>query len=228
MDDPVWVNLLYAYKNEKAFRERVREATLRNLALKLDYLRRKTAPPLVPDLATLAGKVPDREGQQFFLGLAARSVTKIGAGDLPIEIQKDERILIAGQFDEFIAAGKTAYPRASSYRFSYLPFEKALPEEMSQLVHLAKEVDTVIICVANPASLELLQSLKDLGKRIVVISALTPVYLDKAPWVDAAVAVYSYAKESFIAGFSALTGSISASGKIPFAPRDGNGKVQGQ
>jgi len=228
IDDPVWVNLLFAYKNEKAFRARVREAAVRNLTLKLDYLRRDTAPPLVPDLATLGDKVPDREGQQFFLGLAARSVTKIGAGNLPIEIKKDERILIAGQFDEFIAAGKIAYPTASSYRFSYLPFDKALPEEVAQLVHQAKDADTVIICVANPASLELLQSLKELGKRIVAISSLTPVYMDKAPWVDAAVAVYSYAKESFIAGFSALTGSIPASGKIPFAPRDGNGKVQGQ
>ena len=228
MDDPVWTNLLFAYKNEKAFRARIREAALRNLTLKLDYLRRDTAPPLVPDLATLAEKVPDMEGQHFFLGLAARSVTNIGAGNFPIEIKKDERILIAGQFDEFIAAGNTAYPKARSYRFSYLPFDKALPEEKAQLVHLAKDVDTVIICVANPASLELLQSLKDLGKRIVVISSLTPVYMDKALWVDAAVAVYSYAKESFIAGFSALSGSIPATGKIPFAPRNGTAKEQGQ
>jgi beta-N-acetylhexosaminidase len=228
LDDPVWVNLLFAYKNEKAFRTRVREAALRNLTLKLDYLRRATAPPLVPDLKTLADKVPDLEGRQFFLGLAARSVTKMGNGKLPIETKPDERILIAGQFDEFIAAGKTAYPKANSYRFSYLPFDKALPEEKDNLVRLAGYADTVIICVANPASLELLQSLKELGKRVVVISSLTPVYMDKALWVDTTVAVYSYAKESFIAGFSALSGSIPAPGKIPFAPLKGSGKAQGQ
>jgi len=228
MDDPVWTNLLYAYKNEKAFRTRVREAALRSLTLKLDYLRRDTAPPLDPDQATLAERVPDLEGRQFFLGLAARSVTNIGTGKLPIENKQDERILIAGQFDEFIAAGKAAYPQANSYRFSYLPFEKALPEEKAQLGRLAGDADMVIICVANPASLELLQSLKDLGKRVVVISSLTPVYMEKALWVDAAVAVYSYAKESFIAGFSAFLGSIPATGKIPFAPRNGSVKDQGQ
>jgi len=34
--------------------------------------------------------------------------------------------------------------------------------------------------------------------------------------VDGAVAVYSYAPESLAAGFSVITGRISAGGKLPY------------
>jgi beta-N-acetylhexosaminidase len=55
-----------------------------------------------------------------------------------------------------------------------------------------------------------------LGKRIIVFSILNPVYLEQVPWIDGAVAVYSYARESFIAGFSAIVGRIPARGELPF------------
>jgi beta-N-acetylhexosaminidase len=44
---------------------------------------------------------------------------------------------------------------------------------------------------------------------------LNPVYLDQVPWVDGALAVYSYAPESFIAGFSTMLGRIGAQGQFP-------------
>jgi beta-N-acetylhexosaminidase len=46
---------------------------------------------------------------------------------------------------------------------------------------------------------------------------LSPAYLDEVSWADGAVAVYSYAPESFIAGFSAIIGRIKGEGKLPFA-----------
>jgi beta-N-acetylhexosaminidase len=74
----------------------------------------------------------------------------------------------------------------------------------------------VIFCLSDEAGVEVLRSLRDLGKRIIVFSVLSPVYLDKIPWADGAVAVYSYAPESFTAGFSTLLGRIPAAGKFPF------------
>jgi len=222
LDDPVWTNLLWAYRNEKAFRARVRDAAKRSLVLKLDWLRRKDAPPLFPDPKEVAKRVPDPEGRVFFQELAARSVTLLGGDALPLKADAAGRMLIAGPFDEFLRVGKRAYPEARTYRFSYAPFDRPVWSEREELLRQARNSDTVVLCVATPAGLDLLQALKGLGKKVYVISALTPVYLDKAPWVDAALAVYSYAPESFVAGFSALSGRIPAEGILPFplfAPR---------
>lgn len=216
LEDAVWTNLLWAYRNEKPFRDRVRDAALRSLRLKLERLRGPNAPPLVPDPEETAKRVPDPEGKAFFLGLAARSVTLIGGAALPLQVSDHERLLLAGQFDAFFAAGKTYYPNAEEYRFSYLPFDKPVPAEQAELLRRARNADRVVICVANPAALALLQALRGLGKPVYVLSALTPVYLDQASWVDAALAVYSYAPESFAAGFAALAGRIRAHGVLPF------------
>jgi beta-N-acetylhexosaminidase len=42
------------------------------------------------------------------------------------------------------------------------------------------------------------------------------VHLESVPWVDGAVAVYSYAPESLAAGFSVIIGRIAAEGKLPY------------
>ncbi|MFA6507357.1 MAG: glycoside hydrolase family 3 protein [Treponemataceae bacterium] len=224
LNDPVWSNLLWAYRNEKAFRARVRDAARRSLVLKLDRLRRSETPTFFPDPKDVVKRVPDAEGRAFFLELASRSVTLIGGKALPLRAATGEKILIAGQFEDFLKIGKKAYPEAKSYRFSYTPFDHPVWAEKEELLRLARDADQIVICVSNPASLEMLQALKDLGKKVYVISALTPVYLDRAPWVDAALAVYSYAPESFTAGFSALSGRIPAEGVLPFplrTPRSG-------
>jgi beta-N-acetylhexosaminidase len=63
----------------------------------------------------------------------------------------------------------------------------------------------------------LLRTLRPLRKRIIVFSVLSPLYPEEIPWVDGAIAVYSYAPESFVAGFSALLGRIPAQGRLPYA-----------
>ena len=217
MDDPVWTNLLWAYRNEKAFRDRVKDAARRVLALKLDYLRRPGTPPLSPDPEEVAKRVPDPEGRAFFAELASRSVTILGGADLPLKEEAATHMLIAGQFDDFLRIGKLAYPDAETFRFSYIPFDRAVWAEREAFLKAAGAADRIVLCVANPASLEMLLALKNSGKKVYVVSALTPVYLDRAPWVDAALAVYSYAPESFIAGFSALSGRIPADGVLPYS-----------
>ncbi len=224
LDDPIWENLVEACRRDRAFRGRVRDAARRVLVLKIERLRAKNAPPFVPDPAEAAKCVPDKEGAAFFLDLAVRSVTLVeGAsgrdGDaevFPLTAEKAGKVLLAGQFDDFFAAGKAAYPGAAQYRFSYAPQDRAAPSEKNALLRSARDADTIILCLANPASLELLQALRPLGRRVIAFSILSPVYLDKAPWVDGAVAVYSYARPSFIAGFSALIGRTAPRGELPF------------
>jgi beta-N-acetylhexosaminidase len=208
----LWTTLAAAMKTEPAFQARVRDAARRVLALKLRYLRSEAAPPLVPDLARLRERIPDPAGARFFLDLAARSVTLVNGGDLlPLDPARAGRVLLAGEYGEFFRAGRRAYPTAASCRYT-----------SGTLAEAARAADTVIFCLADAEGLPYLRSLRGLGKRVVVFSIMSPVYLDAVPWVDAAIAAYSYAPVSFSAGFSVLRGTIAAQGTLPFplyAPR---------
>ena len=48
-----------------------------------------------------------------------------------------------------------------------------------------------------------------------MISALSPVYLTDAPWLQTAVAVYGDGRDSFRAGFGVLAGDFKATGQLP-------------
>jgi beta-N-acetylhexosaminidase len=82
----------------------------------------------------------------------------------------------------------------------------------------------VIFCLSDKTGSRILEQLRRLNKRVIVFSVLSPVYLDEASWADGAVAVYSYAPESFIAGFSAILGRIPGEGKLPFSSGSRQGK----
>jgi beta-N-acetylhexosaminidase len=56
---------------------------------------------------------------------------------------------------------------------------------------------------------------------------LNPVYLEVLDWAGGALAVYSYAPESFVAGFSAILGRFPAEGRLPF-PVKVKGAASGQ
>ncbi|MDR0452822.1 MAG: glycoside hydrolase family 3 protein [Treponema sp.] len=213
LSDPIWTSLALAMREEAGFRERVRDAARRVLETKLRYLRGGNAVPYVPDLQKVDTELPDSEGSGFFLGLAARSVTVV-RGDLPLSPEKAGKVLLAGQFDDFFSAGKKAYPDAASYYYS-------ASRGSWELNYYAREADTVIFCVSDAAGMNLLRSLEGSGKRVYAFSVLSPAYIEEATWTEGAIAVYSYAPESFVAGFSALLGRIPAPGRLPFSAGSG-------
>jgi beta-N-acetylhexosaminidase len=213
-------------KNEPEFRNRVRDAARRILAVKLEYLRGDRKVPYIPDLARVDSELPNAEGVRFFLDLAARSVTVVkgAAGSsgttralagglaaepvIPLSPERAGKVLLAGQYLDFFAAGRKAYPGASAYWYA--------PERRDELVRYAQSADTIIFCLSDAAGLSQLRSLRSLGKRVIIFSVLSPVYLDEASWADGAIAGYSYAPESFLAGFSVLLGRIPGQGRLPF------------
>ena len=208
--DPVWTHLAASMKEEPEFRERVRDACRRILTVKLEYLRGEKKVPYIPDLSKLEAGLSDPEGNAFFLSLAARSVTIVNNKNIfPLSPENSGRVLLAGNYTDFFNAGKKAFPKAVSYWYnsSQSPWE---------LASYARTADTVVFCLSDKAGLRILEQLRGLGKKIIVFSVLSPAYLDDALWTDGAVAVYSYAPESFIAGFSAILGRISGEGKLPF------------
>jgi beta-N-acetylhexosaminidase len=208
LSDPVWTSLVQAMREDGAFRERVRDAARRVLQIKLQYLKGENAVPYVPDLRKLDAELPNPDTSAFSLGLAARSVTVI-KGDLPLTPQKAGKVLLAGQYLDFFAAGRNAYPGAMGYWYS-------APQGTWELNYYARGVDTVIFCMSDAADLPMLRSLQYSGKPVYVFSVLSPALVTEVPWTEGIIAVYSYAPESFVAGFSALLGRIPAPGKLPF------------
>jgi beta-N-acetylhexosaminidase len=211
LNSVIWTYLLSSMRNEPEFRERVLDACRRVLTLKLQHLRGENKVPFVPDLAKVDAGIVNPEGTAFFLSLAARSATIIDNNNVfPLNPENAGRVLLAGNFTDFFTAGRRAFPNAAAIRFRSIQYS-------NEVVNLARNADTIIFCLSDRTGLRILQQLRPLGKRIIVFSILNPAFLDEVPWVDGAVAVYSYAPESFIAGFSAILGRINAEGRLPFS-----------
>jgi beta-N-acetylhexosaminidase len=204
LTEPVWTALVRAMKEEPEFRDRVREAAQRVLEVKFRHLRKEA---YLPDLEKLDSELPNQEGAAFFLDLAVRSVTMLRGGILPEG--EGGRLILAGQYEDFFRAGKAAYPGAVNYWYSE---ERGIPD----FLWFVRNADTIIFCLSDGEGLKFLRNIETLGKRVIVLSVLNPVYLESIPWVDGAVAVYSYAPESFTAAFSVLAGRIPAGGRLPY------------
>ena len=213
LNDAIWTFLVSSMRDEEDFRRSVRESARRILELKLTYLRGPQSVPYIPDHVKVLAELPDPEGSAFFLDLASRSVTFVKPAPpeliFPLTSENAGRVLLAGRFRDFFTYGRAAFPNAVS--FSYSTATNPL-----SIVSAARSVDTVILCLSDNSDLQVLQNLQQLNKRVIVFSVLSPVHIESVPWVSGAVAVYSYAPESFAAGFSAIIGRIPAQGVLPY------------
>ena len=211
--DPVWTYLVRSMRDEEDFRRYVRSAARRVLELKLTYLRGEASVPYIPDLYRLEAELPDPEGSAFFLNLASRSVTIVkptpASSVFPIAPETAGRVLLAGRYSDFFTYGRAAFPNSTIFRF----YSTTAP---SEIVNHARNADTIIFCLSDYTDLRILRALQSLNKRVIVLSVLSPVYIESVPWVTGAVAVYSYAPESFASGFSAIIGRIPAQGILPY------------
>jgi len=213
LSDPIWTYLINSMKTEEDFRKIVRASARRVLELKLTYLRGEKAVPYIPDLARVAAELPDPDGSAFFLNLAARSVT-IVKPDLPENIfpltrEKAGRVLLTGKYSDFFRYGRLAFPNNNIFWLSQ-------ETEPLNLINAARSADTIIFCLSDRIDLRLLYNLRQLDKPVYVVSILSPFLIENVDWVTGAVAVYSYAPESFAAGFSVITGKIPAFGTLPY------------
>jgi beta-N-acetylhexosaminidase len=209
LQDRTWDFLLARLRADPGFRASLRESARRVLRLKA-RLYLSEGFPLEP-----GGPVPAPGAREFFAETALRSATLVRGERLPYAPAAGERLLLAGQFEEFLAQGRLRYPQAETLSFPYLPFYASRPQDRARVRQAAGSYDTVIFCLANYNSLEVLQELKGLPARIVVVSALSPVLLKEVPWVRTAVAVYGTGPVSFAAGFAVLAGDFPAEGRLP-------------
>lgn len=203
--DAFWTENLKRMQTTPAFRLRVKDAAYRIIETKLRYFKSGNAVPLYPDVYTVADKLPDAKGQAFFLSLAARAVTIVRNKYIPYTAKPSEKILLAGGYSAFLQAGLKRFPGAKTSNLS------------DGLLSKAAVSDTIIFCLANDSSLQLLQQLYKAypRKKYIIFSCLSPVFLSGIPEIPTAIALYSYAPVSFTAGFAALLGDYTPQGKLP-------------
>jgi beta-N-acetylhexosaminidase len=209
-----WSSLVQVMRSNVAFRASVKGSVVRILREKLRSLRGPGA-PVPADPSAVRGLIPADGAKDFFAQVSARAVTLIAGTRVPYHPRPKEKILICGQFPVFLQEGTRRFPGADTLLFPFMPFYGARPEDKASVRSRAPAYDTVIFCLANYNSLEVLQELKGMGKKVIVISALSPVYLAEAPWLQTVVAVYGDGVESFRAGFGALAGDFEPGGALP-------------
>jgi beta-N-acetylhexosaminidase len=216
LNEEIWQAVQNRYRRDPKFKKHIHEAVRRIIMTKLQYLKDVNAVPLDPDPEAIR-RIPTAESRAFFFEQACRSVTlvKNPGKTIPFNPPPGERVLLAGQHRNFFVQGKVRYPRADEFFFSYSPFYWAKPEDKAAFRRMAENYDTIIFCMSNPNSLEVLKTIKDFKGKVIVFSILTPVYLSDLPWVSSALAVYGWSVESFKAGFAALRGDFIPEGRLP-------------
>ncbi|MDR2964639.1 MAG: glycoside hydrolase family 3 protein [Treponema sp.] len=213
LNDSIWTYLLNSMRTEPDFRRTVRASARRVLELKLRYLRGDKRVPYIPNLARVQREIPDPEGSAFFLNLASRSATIVKPNPpsslFPLTPENAGRVLLTGRYRDFFNFGRRAYPDARTYLYN-------IQSDPDTILPYARNADTIIFCLADENDLPMLRNLQQLNKRVIVFSVLSPVHLENVSWVTGAIAVYSYAPESFAAGFSVITGRIPSQGILPY------------
>lgn len=209
-----WQRLMRHLAEQPEFKGRLTDSARRILRLKLDYFKREE--PAAPPFPQNTGGFTRSSGAwDFFQQSALRSVTLLRDGAIPLKHAADQRMLLVGQFEEFLQEGLLRYPEADELLFPYSPFYSARSADLERVRRIASGYDLVVFCLANYNSLEILETLRDIPATLVVVSALSPVYLRDTPWVQTALAVYGTGNESFRAGFAVLAGDFEPEGRIP-------------
>ena len=214
LQERTWDSMVQRMAEEPAFRTRVMASARRVLRVKLEAFRSPAAVPLFP-AADLQAAVPAPGAAAFFLDSAARSITAIRSDHLPFRPGPGERVLLAGQSDTFLQEGLLRYPNAATYRFPYSPFYSSRASDREDLRRLAGDYDAIVFLLMNYNSRDVLAGLAPYADRVLVVSALTPVYLADLPWVQTAVAVYGASRDSYRAGLAVLAGDYAPAGRLP-------------
>jgi beta-N-acetylhexosaminidase len=217
--EQTWQYLMGALRSAPALRAVLRDDARRIVETKLRFFRagaaRAPAQAAAPGPAAVRAAVPAPGAGSFFAQVSARAVTLVAGAGIPYRPAPRERILLCGQYPEFLAEGLKRWPGADTWLFPFEPFYNARPADKAAARARAAAYDTVIFCLANYNSLGVLQEMRGGRARVLCLSALSPVYLAEARWLTAAVAVYGDTRDSFRAGLAVLAGDYRATGTLP-------------
>lgn len=216
--EALWTRNFALMQTDSVFRQQVKKAARRVVYHKLKYYQNPDYAPLYPDEKMIKENIPDKDGELFFTEQACRSISVIKQGDFPLTAEKAGKVLIAGPFISYFNEGRKRFPGASTYHYNYeLAADKSNYETWNaeSLTAVARNYDTIILCVFNEHSMSIAERLRWMGKRVVIMNILSPLPVLNNDWADTVICGFSYSKYSFAAMFAALAGEIQINGQLP-------------
>ena len=208
----IWEHLSELMNRDDNFRNAVRTAAERVISIKADYLKRSDHVPFIPSVENIADDIAADDSESFFFAQAARSTTLIRSSKIPVG--SDKKILCAGLYSGFRRAGEAIFA-SDSLKIPYSPNRAERNQVVNRILDLAPDYDHIIFSLSRYQDLLILKELEALDEKIIILSSLTPIYLNELPWVMDAVAVYGTGKESYQAGLAAIRGDFTPRGTLP-------------
>ena len=205
-------HFLSLMRRDASFRALVEDAVERNLEVKLQYLSQEIEEDLLSPAQRL-GKIPLASSQQALQETALRSVTLIRNEGTPVSQEK--RTLLISTYFDMVTEGRRFFPRSDVLRYSYVPLITPSLETLEEIKRLAPYYEQIIFNLTTPASVHYLQALRPWVDKLTVISSLSPILLEKTPWIQKCLIVYGINAPAYRAGFWALLGAYTPSGELP-------------
>jgi len=215
LNEALWTSNLNQIAIDSEFRARVEDAAYRVIKAKLDYFKGGNAAPLYPDGSDIDSAIPDSEGEKFFLEQACRSIT-LYQGKASIAGKENGRILLVGGLPEFFSSMKKRFPDAGEFRFTYETGPNQTQWVIDNLPGTAAGYDTIVLLVGNERHAKIAESLRRMGKKIVICSIMYPVYSEKLTWADTILMGYSWSGYTLEAMAAVLAGEYQTEAKLPF------------
>ena len=219
LEEALWYRNLNLMASDETFRARVKDAAYRVIKAKLEYFKSGNATaPLYPDPDSIDEYIPDKEGEKFFIEQACRSITIEKQGEMfPLDTAKSGRILLIGSLTSFFNDGLARYPNAGQVYISYDTGPNETQWVLDQLPDISQNFNTVIICVSNENHVKIAQYFRDKGKKVIILSTMSPELTKGLEWCDTILLGYSWRCEySLTAMLAAVNGEYVPNGYKPY------------
>ena len=219
LEEALWYKNLNLMATDQSFHDRVKDAAYRVIKAKLEYFKgeNQTA-PLYPQPDSIDQYIPDKEGEKFFIEQACRSITieKQGAS-FPLDTSKSGRILVIGSLTSFFNDALARYPNAGQVYVSYDTGPNETQWVIDQLPSISANFNTIIICVSNENHVKIAQYFRDSGKKVIILSTMSPELTKSLDWCDTILLGYSWRCDySLTAMLAALNGEYLPKGVKPY------------
>lgn len=204
LNEEVWLHNIKLMKTNEDFHFLVKSSAKRLLILKIEYFRGKNHVPIFPNIEEIPNALNNEDAKDFFVGMAARSVTIVrGMVEYVDEFLKDS-LLIVSSNNLFLEAGKNRFKNARLSNFT-------------ECFEASRNAKTIIFCLDDYQALNIFQDLKATfpKKQYIIVSAMSPTLLQHMPEEKNVIAIYSNSPFSFMAAFSAIAGDFIPKGAMP-------------
>lgn len=218
LNESMWTKNIDEMSENPDFKQQVKNAAYRVIKSKLEYFKSENPVPLYPDQSKISEFVPDKEGEEFFLSQACRSITIEKNTSLPIKNSDESKILLAGSLDSFFKAGKARYPNSSTYHYRHDAVNiEDVQSVINGLSYAARGCDTIIMCVSNEKHQSIAQYFKNSNKKVIILSTMSPVFVENLTWADSVLLGYSwYCDYTMEAMIGAVNGEYVPEGIKPY------------